>query len=472
MEQQTKRDLYYIMKASTRKEITNKDALKKIIKISETTDNFGSPIGKVFINRVKKLINEGNNGCECIICKKNNTFNGIVCNTCIKSYVEQLNKEKQQLKNKVSSQKVEATSEYKKQETIETKQVAKNKYLEREKTKNTAKISNNRLNRKTIDYNSHQDEKKMYRKSLLGTIMYTLTSFMRKKAIKEKMKKDATYQEPVSGHVFIGLFTVLFFLIYLFSLYAGAVILFIGIGIAICSFIKKISQLKGASFTLILISIIFWPIGLILLCLGIIKKFGYLYNNRKYIGLGFVFYGFTAIVCGAMHDVPGNFCAPGIVGYLRMIFCNDFGTRWDRTQSGAIYEMIVFIVAGVILTFFAIGAWSLYLDEVEEYCFNKGLSVKQVISKMLQCTVEVLLMFAPLLLFVLCKIETLEDGWALDIDNETHEVSAYRRFRNGKWEDVSASTRRNPDDIINNNLSYRGNNRYNGRNPVRNNRNR
>ncbi len=90
--------------------------------------------------------------------------------------------------------------------------------------------------------------------------------------------------------------------------------------------------------------------------------------------------------------------------------------------------------------------------------------------KILQSPVEVLMMFVPLILFVLCKTESLEDGWGLDIDNNTHNVSSYSRFRNGKWENVKEYTRRNPDDIINNNLSYRGDNPYDGTNPIRNGR--
>ena len=42
--------------------------------------------------------------------------------------------------------------------------------------------------------------------------------------------------------------------------------------------------------------------------------------------------------------------------------------------------------------------------------------------------------------------------------------------KNGKWEYVRAHKRRNPDDIINNNLSYKGNEPYDGTNPIRNQR--
>ena len=38
-----------------------------------------------------------------------------------------------------------------------------------------------------------------------------------------------------------------------------------------------------------------------------------------------------------------------------------------------------------------------------------------------------------------------------DIDNNIHNISSYSRFRNGRWENVKEYTRRNPDDIINNN---------------------
>ena len=69
-----------------------------------------------------------------------------------------------------------------------------------------------------------------------------------------------------------------------------------------------------------------------------------------------------------------------------------------------------------------------------------------------------------------------KDGWGirayedngLDIDNDTHDVSSYTRSRNGKVEHVRAQDRRNPDDIINNNLVYKGEHPYNGTNPIRN----
>ena len=132
--------------------------------------------------------------------------------------------------------------------------------------------------------------------------------------------------------------------------------------------------------------------------------------------------------------------------------------------------MTIFLIGAFVCTFMIIGAMSVYLDEVEEYCCNSGLTVKQAFMKMLQSPIETLLMFVPLILYILCKTESLESGWSLDIDNDTHEVSAHARFRNGKWEYVRAHKRRNPDDIINNNLSYKGNEPYDGTNPIRNQR--
>lgn len=302
--------------------------------------------------------------------------------------------------------------------------------------------------------------------------MYKVTAFMRKKRVEKKIKENELHKEHISGHRLIGLFCILLYLTYLFSVYAGAVVLFGGIVMVIYTFFKKISNYKRVSFGIILISIIFWPIGMLLLCFGTIKKLGYLYKNGKYIGLGFAFYGYVALVCAYMHNIPGYRCSPGIVGYLEMIVKGDYGTRWYGNELSIILEMMVFLVGGAILVIFVVGLLALDLEEAEEQCCNSGLTVRQAFIKMLQSPIETLLIFVPLVLFVLYKIETLEDGWSLDIDNETHQVSAHRRFRNGKWEEVSASTRRNPDDIVNNNLSYRGNNPYNGSNPIRNNRHR
>lgn len=92
MDQKTARDLINIMKISETKEFKNKDVLRKLITISETTDNFSSSLGTAFINRVKKLLLGKDDDLKCILCKKNKTLNGIVCQNCIDLYNQQVQK--------------------------------------------------------------------------------------------------------------------------------------------------------------------------------------------------------------------------------------------------------------------------------------------------------------------------------------------------------------------------------------------
>lgn len=454
MDQSTKRDFLNIMKLSLRKDIQQEEVLNGIIKISETTNNFHSSIGKVFIDRIKQILSNKEASYKCIICKNNTALNGIVCESCTNIYVNHINKVKLNEEKK-------ATDVNKKNEALFDEKI-------KSVNNNTDKSVINKNSVSGTNDNKQQCAKQIYRTSILGTFMYKITGIINKKELKKKQKDNPQYQEPISGHVFIGLFTILFLAFYLFSLYAGGIMLCIGISILIYKLIKLISQFKMDSLLLIILSIIFWPLGLILLVLGIFKKIGYIYQNRKYIGAGFVLYGMIAFISATMYDIPGHFCSPGIVGYLEMIFAGEYGTRWATDTLSALIEMIIFIVAGIITTYFIIGGMAVYLDEVEEYCFSNGLSVKQAFVKILQSPIDVLLMFIPLILFILCKTEMLENNWSLDIDNNTHDVSEYMRFRNGKWEHVNACKRRNPDDIINNNLSYKGDRPYNGHNPIRN----
>lgn len=185
-------------------------------------------------------------------------------------------------------------------------------------------------------------------------------------------------------------------------------------------------------------------------------------------------YGSVAFICATMYDIPSYRCDPGIVGYFNMIVNHDFGTRWNRSVTSATWEMIIFVLCGIILTYFVSGAVSLYLDEIEIFYKEQNISIRQLIFQSLQAPIEVLLIFLPLIVFVFCVGETLEGGWeiggmhqdGLDIDNGTHHVSSYKRIRNGKVEIVRSSVRRNPDDIINNNFSYRGNQPYDGTTPI------
>lgn len=423
MDEQTKKDFLNIMKLAARKDIAdNKDILKKIIRINDTTDNFKSAFGKKFIHRVKTILSGDETEFTCILCGKDKACNGFICKSCMDRYNKGVNKNSQE---------------------------------------NAAKI------KKTKD---HRSDKKIYRKSVLGTIMYNITSIGNKKILKQRRENNPEYQKPVSGHVFIGLYTIILLLTYLFNIYAGGIFLLLGLGIAFCAFIRKIKHFRMENLIIILLSIVFFPLGIVCLVLGIIKKIGYVYENRKYISAGLTLYGCAALICALLYDIPGYRCEPGIVGYLKMIFMGEFGTRWDRSITGATIEMVIYIIGACIFTFIVIASISVSLDEMEEYCCNNGLWVRQAFVKILQSPVEVLMMFVPLILFVLCKTESLEDGWGLDIDNNTHNVSSYSRFRNGKWENVKEYTRRNPDDIINNNLSYRGDNPYDGTNPIRNGR--
>lgn len=239
MDEQTKKDFLNIMKLAARKDIAdNKDILRKIIRINDTTDNFKSAFGKKFIHRVKTILSGDETEFTCILCGKDKACNGFICKSCMDRYNKGVNKNSQG---------------------------------------NVAK---------TKKSNDHRSDKKIYRKSVFGTIMYNITSIGNKKILKQRRENNPEYQKPVSGHVFIGLYTIILLLTYLFNIYAGGIFLLLG----------------------------------------------------------------------------------------------------------------------------------------------------------------------------------------LDIDNNTHNVSSYSRFRNGKWENVKEYTRRNPDDIINNNLSYRGDNPYDGTNPIRNGR--
>lgn len=459
MDEQTKKDFLNIMKLAVRKDVSgNRDALRKIIKINDTSDNFNSSFGKKFINRIKTILSGEETEFTCILCNKNEACNDILCESCIDRYNSRVNKQKHE-----NMQKVEKPQQHENMKKAEKPQQQIRKNTGTGKTVKTTKTSKAKSG-------VRQDKKRIYRKSVLGTIMYGITSIWNKRTLKRRKENNADYQKPVSGHVFIGIFTMILFFSFLFNLYAGGIFLIVGLGIAFCSLIRKIKHFKMENLLLVVLSVIFMPLGLILLALGVVKKIGYIYENRKYIRAGLELYGSIALICATLYDIPGYRCEPGIVGYFKMIFMGEFGTRWNRSVSGAAIEMVIYIIAACSFTFGVVGEMSVFLDEMEEYCYSKGLTVRQAFMKILQSPVELLLMFAPLILFVMCKTESLESGWGLDIDNNTHTVSGYKRFRSGKWEDVRGYQRRNPDDIINNNLSYRGNNPYNGSNPIPNNR--
>ena len=63
--------------------------------------------------------------------------------------------------------------------------------------------------------------------------MYNITSIGNKKVLKQKWENNPEYQKPVSGHVFIGLYTIILLLTYLFNIYAGGSIFVNGTGYCI-----------------------------------------------------------------------------------------------------------------------------------------------------------------------------------------------------------------------------------------------
>ena len=417
IDEATKKDLINIMKISSGFDGRNRQILRKIVEIGETTSHFKSALGQKFIRRAKELLADPTQKRRCLICQKNVAENGMVCKGCISLY----------------------------------------------HSKSTASP------KKEVSYSTPTRSKDPE-----TNFICILTGWIRKKMIRQKLKSNPDYKVPQSEHKLLTLFTVFFLLCYLFSLYAGVVVLMVGLAIAAYTIIKKIKALKADGILLMILSVVFLPLGAILSIFGFISKMGYIYKKRKYIGFGFLIYGSVAFICATMYDIPSYRCDPGIVGYFNMIVNHDFGTRWNRSVTSATWEMIIFVLCGIILTYFVSGAVSLYLDEIEIFYKEQNISIRQLIFQSLQAPIEVLLIFLPLIVFVFCVGETLEGGWeiggmhqdGLDIDNGTHHVSSYKRIRNGKVEIVRSSVRHNPDDIINNNFSYRGNQPYDGTNPI------
>ena len=437
----TKRDLINIMKISAGFDGHNRQILLKIMQISETTSHFKSPLGQAFVKRTKELLQDQQQKKGCLICKKQVAENGFVCQNCIQLYKTQVAKKQAP-------------------DTSAVKQPSQ-----------------------TPPVNTAPQKKELVSHTLSETtctktnLIYGLTGSIRKKVLKKKLQRNPDYQIPQSDHQLATLFTIFVLISYLFTLYAGAFVLIIGLAIAAFTIIQKLRKFKADGIFLIILSILFLPVGAILSLFGIISKMGYLYKNQKFIRAGFWIYGTTAFICASLYDIPGHYCDPGIVGYYDMVVRHDYGTRWSHSVTAALLEMLFFVLSALVFTYFVSGAASLYMDEVEVYYKKQNLSTWQIILKCLQAPIETLLIFLPLILFVFCIGESLEGGWeigdmtddALDIDNGTHHVSSYTRIRNGKIETVRSSIRRNPDDIINNNFSYRGDSPYDGTNPIPNN---
>lgn len=70
IDEATKKDLINIMKISSGFDGRNRQILRKIVEIGETTSHFKSALGQKFIRRAKELLADPTQKRRCLICQK------------------------------------------------------------------------------------------------------------------------------------------------------------------------------------------------------------------------------------------------------------------------------------------------------------------------------------------------------------------------------------------------------------------
>lgn len=301
-------------------------------------------------------------------------------------------------------------------------------------------------------------------------LIYKPLEFIRRGFIEKDGEK---YEPPRSHHIITGFFLILLCGI-VFSPQAGVFLLMIGaIILAAITLLSKIANYSWWSLVYLALCIIITPLGLVLTILGLIKKAGYIYRNFRYIGAGLAIYALAGYFIFAMFELDSHNCI-GLIELIDYLTAPRYYSYW--TPQEVLSDIAFHASLCFALAYWFVFIGSEIINKAEAQMEEEGLTLCQGLYKVLQSPFELLFMFLPLILSFLGEIEEFEDGWFtnntdsvednnLDVDYQTHDVEGYERFRNGQWETVRPHERRNPDDIVNNNLSHQGE-PYDGTNPM------
>lgn len=297
---------------------------------------------------------------------------------------------------------------------------------------------------KSNDWNENHVENKIY-KELSKSISSTSTKNYQNYYTTNKINKVS----PVIN------FLPMLYMILLLLFPAQVGMLVLGIALIFC-LVALGEYLKFNKYTIILliISMCIPPLGILLTIIGLIRKGKYITRYSKMIQSGFIFYLGTAFVVNQLFNIRyDNYGMPGITDLIyQWKFMN------NNIGGAEIFVLIIQFVFFVGYISFSIRL-SVQFKKILKENQIRGINTKKTLVFILKTPFTTLLMFLPCILGSISDdfFDNIFNDESMDIDNQDHYVDSHiRHMPDGKDVNVRGYYRMNPDDIVENNYSYKG----------------
>ncbi len=281
---------------------------------------------------------------------------------------------------------------------------------------------------------------------------------------KNAVKHNQAYQNKgkvkknVSVNPFIA-YLPMVYIILLFLLPPAAAMIAIGIAIisGILAIVEYIANYKWYVIIFLVVSICLPPIGILLTLIAFIKKIKFIVLNGKMIFGGFVFYLGTAYLELQLFNLRYNqYGTPGIIDVIN---------HWKELSrldmvGYQVIMVITYVFICFIMLFISIKISNVFGKILRENLL-RGITPFQTLIFIFKAPFTILLLFLPAILGSFAEDlfnQIIEDiDIDIDIDNNDHYVQPHTRHTaDGKEVNVRGHYRMNPDDIDENNYSFKG----------------